>query len=311
MDELFARRPKGFETLSLHEPTGRIVPRAVLDVVENGVKPVFTLTTAAGKKVVATGNHPFLTRTGWKNLEELSPGEEIATPRRLPLPRGASWPRHKLVALAALTAGKVERRADGLEIRLGSEALAADFEQAARAFRRTASDCEGRDVGVRSPEPFVAAGASAALQHRPEVCGMQEWAQAHGLLPMRQLPADLLAARDADLELFLGRLWSAVGTLSKAPLLRVPEEAIARDVQHLFDRLGIATRLRRGSTSWKLELDGGDALERFHHQVGPHLVGRDAERKGMAELLLSRRRSPAPEGDVRWDEVASIEPAGE
>src|SRR6185437_15409250 len=98
------------------------VSRPVTDVMENGVKPVFALTTAAGKKVVATGNHPFLTRSGWKNLEDLVPGEEIATPRQLPLARGVSWPRHKLVALAALTSGKVERRADGIAIQLGSEA---------------------------------------------------------------------------------------------------------------------------------------------------------------------------------------------
>ncbi|HWV37508.1 MAG TPA: DNA polymerase III subunit alpha [Vulgatibacter sp.] len=310
VDELFARRPKGFETLSLHEPSGRIVPRQVLDVVENGVKPVFTLTTAAGKKVVATGNHPFLTRSGWKNLEDLEVGEAIATPAQLPLERGASWPRHKLVALAALCAGKVETVAGGIDVRLASVALAADFDHAARSFRRTSAAHEGRLVSVRGSEPFTPAGTSLAVHHAVETCGLLEWAQAHDFLGGR-VPPDLATLRDADLELFLGRLWSAAGTLSKTPTLSVPREDDARALQHLFHRLGVATKLRRGTSAWKLEVAGAAAVERFHHRVGPHLVGRDDERREMAERILSSQWSAAPADDVRWDAVASIEPAGE
>ena len=67
-----------------------MVARRVTDVMQNGVKKVFALSTALGKQVVATGNHPFLTRSGWKWLEELAVGDEIATPRTLPLARGAT-----------------------------------------------------------------------------------------------------------------------------------------------------------------------------------------------------------------------------
>jgi len=50
-----------------------------------GEKPVYRLRTRTGREIVATGNHPFLRYDGWTPLEQLSAGQEIAVPRRLPL----------------------------------------------------------------------------------------------------------------------------------------------------------------------------------------------------------------------------------
>ncbi|ALG67132.1 DNA polymerase III subunit alpha [Beggiatoa leptomitoformis] len=57
----------------------------VVQVMENGIKPVFTLTTSTGKQVTATANHPFLTANGWQALEQLQAGQHIAAPSYLPL----------------------------------------------------------------------------------------------------------------------------------------------------------------------------------------------------------------------------------
>ncbi len=51
----------------------------VQDVWSTGVKPVWTLTTRTGRQVTASANHPFLTAQGWKRVEELQPGDIIAT----------------------------------------------------------------------------------------------------------------------------------------------------------------------------------------------------------------------------------------
>jgi len=85
-------------TLSLHE--GRVV-----DVVDNGVRPVFRLRTESGREITATANHPFLLHDGWRNLESLSPGDHIAVPRHLPAAGKAEWPEHEVVALGEMLAG--------------------------------------------------------------------------------------------------------------------------------------------------------------------------------------------------------------
>lgn len=51
--------------------------------VDDGVKPVFRVTTRLGRTVETTITHPFLTLDGWKRLSDLRPGEKIAVPRRV------------------------------------------------------------------------------------------------------------------------------------------------------------------------------------------------------------------------------------
>ncbi|MBI5242607.1 MAG: hypothetical protein HY922_02850, partial [Elusimicrobia bacterium] len=45
-----------------------------------GVKPIFRLTAASGRSIRATGNHPYLTRPGWRKAVEIKVGEDIAAP---------------------------------------------------------------------------------------------------------------------------------------------------------------------------------------------------------------------------------------
>jgi len=61
---------------------GRAAPSAYVD---DGVKPVFEVTTRLGRRVETTLPHPFLTLDGWKRLDELQPGDFVAVPRALPV----------------------------------------------------------------------------------------------------------------------------------------------------------------------------------------------------------------------------------
>ena len=51
--------------------------------VDDGIRPVYEVTTRLGRKVRTTLSHPFLTIDGWKPLGEIQPGDHVAVPRRL------------------------------------------------------------------------------------------------------------------------------------------------------------------------------------------------------------------------------------
>jgi replicative DNA helicase len=53
--------------------------------VDDGIKPVFKVTTRLGRSIETTITHPYLTSEGWKQLSELKVGDEIAVPRILPM----------------------------------------------------------------------------------------------------------------------------------------------------------------------------------------------------------------------------------
>ncbi len=51
--------------------------------VNDGIKPVFRVTTRLGRYVETTITHPYLTIKGWQRLENLKVGDRIAVPRKI------------------------------------------------------------------------------------------------------------------------------------------------------------------------------------------------------------------------------------
>jgi DNA polymerase-3 subunit alpha len=110
--ELYANR-RPFEVHALDD-RWKLRSRPVTDVVSNGRKPVFELRTELGKRIVATGNHPFRTLGGWRNLEDLQVGDRIAAPRRQRVETEASWPRHELITTASRIRSEVRPSEGGV-----------------------------------------------------------------------------------------------------------------------------------------------------------------------------------------------------
>ncbi|NCC31572.1 MAG: intein-containing replicative DNA helicase, partial [Chloroflexia bacterium] len=81
----------GFRVLALNLTTLKLEPRPVTNAFTTGYKPVYRLTTRRGHTIRATGNHKFITVTGWRRLDQLHPGEHLALPVALP-----SQPHHPL-----------------------------------------------------------------------------------------------------------------------------------------------------------------------------------------------------------------------
>lgn len=78
IEELIGRI--GFRVMSLNTDTWQAEPALVTNSFCTGIKPVYKMTTALGRSIRATGNHKFLTITGWKRLDELTSDDHIAIP---------------------------------------------------------------------------------------------------------------------------------------------------------------------------------------------------------------------------------------
>ena len=75
----------------------------ITDVIANGKKPVFKLTTRTGREITATANHPFFVdKHQWKWLQDLEIGERIAVPRKLDIEGMDSWEYEAIKALAII-----------------------------------------------------------------------------------------------------------------------------------------------------------------------------------------------------------------
>ncbi len=89
--ELASGHVSVFKTLSCDLDMMQLEARAITDVIANGVKPVYTLTTRTGRHITATANHPFYTMAGWKMLGELGAGDLVAAPTQTFVEMQATW----------------------------------------------------------------------------------------------------------------------------------------------------------------------------------------------------------------------------
>jgi len=89
----------GFRVWALNQTTKKIESALVSNAFATGVKAVFSLQTALGRKIIATANHKFLTIHGWKRLDELNPGDYLAIPRTLSSSNSSTISQAKLALL--------------------------------------------------------------------------------------------------------------------------------------------------------------------------------------------------------------------
>ncbi|MGL4423121.1 MAG: DNA polymerase III subunit alpha, partial [Gemmataceae bacterium] len=294
-------------SIRLHalDAAGKLVPRRVVATMFSGVRPVYRLTTQLGKQITATVNHPFRTLDGWTNLAELQPGDRIAVPRVLGVPAATTWPRHEIIALAGLLAEGNTCHPSTLYFFGNDPRMVADFAEAAGHFPETLAQVVQRpnrrclEVRVNTGQdrryrPGGGRGPAATTQTRS---GAFRWADSLGILgrkaPQKRVPPALFTLCDADIELFLGRLWAGDGFISNrqlhVPFYATSSRGMADDVQLLLLRLGIPSRIHTKQFRYRQTLRpgytvhilGDAAVPTFLRRVAPHCLGREA---AVAEL---------------------------
>jgi replicative DNA helicase len=80
IEELYKQRHGSLLTLNNNWKFTFTQPCAFVD---DGIKPVFRVTTRLGRSIETTITHPYLTIKGWQKLENLTVGDKISIPRKI------------------------------------------------------------------------------------------------------------------------------------------------------------------------------------------------------------------------------------
>jgi len=237
----------------------------------NGVRPVFQLTTKLGRRIVATGNHPLLTMRGWRQLDELVPGDRVAVPRQLPhVGPTQTMPDHELVMLAALIGdGNVTNTTPSLSF--GKDSPVVDEVQAAAHAFGVRLRIPAKGWGTGS----ISAGRGSGPNPVTELC------RRHGLWGKRSevkfVPDVVFGLDESRIARFLAVLYGCDGHVYASERLRqigytTISERLAHDVQHLLLRLGIVAQIRTlrrpvyngtGKVAREVLITGQDDLRTF------------------------------------------------
>lgn len=279
-----------------------LVEAGVSDVVDNGVRPVWRLTTESGREIEATANHPFYTYDGWRNLEELAVGQHVAVPRSLPVAGTATWPEHEVVALGHLLAEGNLCHPSGLYFYSQSAEQMADFVTAAECFDNVRCTV-GSHHGTGS--------AYTGRKERKKPNGIFEWARNLGILGKtateKEIPTAAFRLSNDRLALLLARMWAGDGHINRTQRLvfyATSSQRLAQQVRHLLLRLGVLARLRgvdfpyRGTTKrgWQVHVHGNENYRQFLRTVGQHFIS--LQRVGRLEELVLDDPAVGPSKDV-------------
>ena len=279
----------------------QLVAGALTDVMENGVKPVYRLTTQLGRQIEATANHPFYTFDGWRLLGELCPGDQIATACRIPVEGTCEWPDHEVIVLGHLLAEGNLCHPTGVYYYSTDEARLADYVANLEKFDNTAASV--------ARHKLVYSVYSRRVERRREA-EIVEFVRRLGLWGKdshtKFIPESVFSLMSRQLGLLIARMWEGDGHINEAgrSLFYVTaSERMARQLQHLLLRLGIISRLRRvnfpykdGRIGYQLFVTGYANFVAFRDAVACHFVS--AEKRARLAQMTAVEPTTAGMRDV-------------
>jgi len=135
------------------------------DFVDDGIKPVYKVTTRLGRTVECTEIHPFRTIRGWLPLSALRVGDRVAVPRKIEIFGTASM-RECEIKLLAYFIGDGSLTGNKATFTQTDPRIAEDFHSAVEAFGAVRCRQERDRSGSRAPSFTVAGDHEFIARHR-------------------------------------------------------------------------------------------------------------------------------------------------
>ncbi|MDX1661109.1 MAG: replicative DNA helicase [Gemmatimonadota bacterium] len=267
-----------------------------------GVREVFDVRLASGRRIRATGRHRLLTGSGWRRLDDIEPGDRLALSRSIPEPADpVEWPDARVALLGQLVGDGSYLVGQPMRYTTGSEA---NSELVARACEEEFGAEIKRYEGPGNWHQLLISGNGN--RWHPE--GVNAWLRGLGIFGQRseekRIPGSAFRLSDAQVALLLQHLWATDGTISPrrngrgshGVFFSTASEGLAGDVAALLVRLGIVARIRRveqasGNPVYTVVISGSKQQLRFLTRVGAFgpRVGAAEE---LRELLVETDSNP-------------------
>jgi DNA polymerase-3 subunit alpha len=275
--DLYERRAKVEQTLSLNTDMLRLQSAPITAVMYNGVKPVYRLTTQTGRQITATANHPFYTFGGWRMLGELTAGDRVAVSRRVQIEGTSRWENHEVIVLGHLLAEGNLCHTTGVYFYTADSEQLDDYVKHLEMF-------ENSIASVSWHKSCYSVYSKRLLRSKPQ--RLVEWIKELGLWGKdsrtKFIPDEVFELPNSQTALMISRMWEGDGHINdrgRSLYYATASRGLALDLQHLLLRFGIISRIREvtlpykdGRTGFQVFITGNQNLQRFNEFIGVHFV---------------------------------------
>ncbi|MFH1338795.1 MAG: DNA polymerase III subunit alpha [Candidatus Omnitrophota bacterium] len=311
----------------------KIKKKRITNIMNNGIKDVYKVTTSLGKELIVTANHPFLTIEGWKKLEDISKSEKIAVPRQIPFVGNEQMQPHKLIVLAGILSEGNTCHPSGVYYYNNDILQVEDFVENLKRFENTeptVSMRRGRyevyagtgkvtkffanqipwNKGITKKEYLSFKGTTDFKKS-----GVRLWIEKLGLeykkATEKFIPSEIFSLTPENIALFLGRLWTGDGFIfsenNAIPFYATSSKTFAYQLQTLLLRFGIIGRVAKKMFRYRYKekeslkegfvvyLQGDKSIKVFLERICPNIINRDKK----IEKLRSYYNRVAPESESK------------
>ena len=266
--------------------------------VDDGIKPVFRVTTRLGRTIECTLSHPFLTINDWQPLHQLKVGDKIAVPRLLNV-FGEARMRECEVKLLAYLIGDGCLTKSSPVFTVGKPALQDDFSAAVAEFGGV------EVVPANSKDRTFSLRIRRSKACRDRINPVTVWLNELGVYGCNShtkfIPPVIFKLRRNLLALFLNRLlatdgWATVLSSGQPQLgFSSVSERLAGQVQHLLLRFGVIASLKKRSVkyrderrvSWQLDITDVRSIKTLVHEIG--IYGKEKALAEVCKAIENRR----------------------
>ena len=266
--------------------------------IDDGIKPVFQVTTRLGRQIETTITHPYLTISGWKKLEKIKVGEKIAVPRILNV-FGKREMRECEIKILAFLIGDGCLTKTSPEFTVDKISLKNDFVDSIDQFgdvEAIQSNSANRTFSLRVRK---IGGAKTKGKNALTV-----WLKSLGIFGCNShtkfIPNEIFTLKKEHLALFLNRLFSTDGWASILTSGQVQvgycsvSEKMIHQIQHLLLRFGVIANLKKRAvkykderkTAWQLDITDALSIKKFSEEIG--IFGKEKKVTEILKILKLR-----------------------
>ena len=252
---------------------GRGLVPAKAEWVAQGTKPSVLMRTRLGREIKTTWTHPYLTKNGWKKVQDLSIGDKIAVPTHLPYFGTKQVPEHESGMVGLWLA---EGNSKLSSVKITSNTYGDQIEKWANHYDGITKNVEKRK-GRAKIWQIIGGPRNKKIPNR-----VQNMLRGYGLNNLtsatKHIPEDVFTWDRPSIAhmlrwLFNGDGWLAdlrssssgfqVGFCSKS-------KQLVEDVSHLLLRFGIVGRMRQRKecNAWVWETNRYFEVRRFVDHIG-------------------------------------------
>jgi len=248
----------------------------------SGNKMVYEMTLRSGRKIKASGNHPFRKLEGWARLDQLQIGDYIATPKILnfSLPKNG-LSKEEIILLAHLLGdGCVLPRQPIHYTSSDRESIKIVGYLAKKLFNikpRIVRQKNWQHIYLPSPYRLCRGKHHPIINfyHRLSIKPVRSW--------NKEIPQKIFMLDNERIALFLHHLWATDGNVSPKRLKErklnasiyysTTSEKLAEGVNHLLLRLGIRSKIVKAKKQnyricYQIQIQGKEHQLRFLKKVG-------------------------------------------